>query len=93
MCSVLRAAGIEIKIVSRFDYTDVNINWADAIITTGGDGTFLLAASKIPHRNKPVIGFNSDPMRSKGHLCLPQKYSVEVKEAIDKLLAVSLLTI
>ncbi|XP_076069921.1 NAD kinase 2, mitochondrial isoform X2 [Oratosquilla oratoria] len=84
--SVLTASGIETKIVYRFDYTDENIGWADAVVTTGGDGTFLLAASRIKNSLKPVIGFNSDPMRSKGHLCLPQKYSVEVKEAVDKLL-------
>ncbi|XP_027218419.1 NAD kinase 2, mitochondrial [Penaeus vannamei] len=84
--SVFRAAGIETKVVYRFDYSDPNIEWADAIVTTGGDGTFLLAASGVLERNKPLIGFNSDPMRSKGQLCLPQKYSVDVKEAIDKLL-------
>lgn len=89
MNSVFTAAGIETRVVYRFDYTDPNIEWADAIVTTGGDGTFLLAASRILDRNKPLIGFNSDPTRSKGQLCLPQKYSVEVQEAIDKLLKVS----
>ncbi|XP_066977670.1 NAD kinase 2, mitochondrial isoform X1 [Macrobrachium rosenbergii] len=84
--SVFTAAGIETKVVYRFDYSDPNIEWADAIVTTGGDGTFLLAASRVLDRNKPLIGFNSDPMRSKGKLCLPQKYSVDVREAIDKLL-------
>lgn len=84
--SVFTAAGIETRVVYRFDYTDPNIEWADAIVTTGGDGTFLLAASRILDRNKPLIGFNSDPTRSKGQLCLPQKYSVEVQEAVDKLL-------
>ncbi|KAK8736922.1 hypothetical protein OTU49_004725, partial [Cherax quadricarinatus] len=84
--SVFTAAGIETRTVYRFDYSDPNINWADVIVTTGGDGTYLLAASKILDRNKPLIGFNSDPTRSKGQLCLPQKYSVDVKEALDKLL-------
>ncbi|XP_042215720.1 NAD kinase 2, mitochondrial-like isoform X1 [Homarus americanus] len=84
--SVFTAAGIETKTVYRFDYTESNIQWADAVVTTGGDGTYLLAASKILDRNKPLIGFNSDPTRSKGQLCLPQKYSVEVKEAVEKLL-------
>ncbi|KAG0725099.1 NAD kinase 2, mitochondrial [Chionoecetes opilio] len=84
--STFAAAGIQTRVIYRFDYTDPNIEWADAIVTTGGDGTFLLAASRIPDRDKPIIGFNSDPTRSKGQLCLPQKYSVEVQEAIDKLL-------
>lgn len=84
--SVFTAAGIETRVVYRFDYSDPNIEWADAIVTTGGDGTYLLAASRILDRNKPLIGFNSDPTRSKGQLCLPQKYSVDVKEAVEKLL-------
>lgn len=87
--SVFTSVGIETRVVYRFDYSDPNIEWADAIVTTGGDGTFLLAASKILHRDKPLIGFNSDPTRSKGQLCLPQKYSVEVKEAVEKLLKAS----
>lgn len=80
---------METKVVSRFDYTDANIAWADAVVTTGGDGTYLLAATRIVDNKKPVIGFNSDPLRSKGHLCLPQRYSVDVKEAVDKLINVS----
>ncbi|KAL7633773.1 UNVERIFIED_CONTAM: hypothetical protein RMT77_015727 [Armadillidium vulgare] len=84
--SVFTAAGVETKVVSRFDYTDANIAWADAVVTTGGDGTYLLAATRIVDNKKPVIGFNSDPLRSKGHLCLPQRYSVDVKDAVDNLL-------
>ena len=84
--SALQDVGIDTRVVNRFNYNDANINWADAIVTTGGDGTYLLAASKIPNNKKPVIGFNSDPSRSKGQLCLPDKYSFRIKEAIDKLL-------
>ncbi|KAG0430628.1 hypothetical protein HPB47_022525 [Ixodes persulcatus] len=61
--NTLRENGIETRLVDRFDYTDSNIDWADVIITTGGDGTFLMAASKIHSRDKPVIGINSDPSR------------------------------
>ena len=43
-------------------------------VVIGGDGTFLLGASKILSRDKPVIGFNTDPTRSEGHLCLPKRY-------------------
>lgn len=32
-----------------------------------------------------MIGFNSDPNRSEGHLCLPKKYSYNIKEALEKL--------
>lgn len=58
-----REKGIETKVVNRFDYSDANIEWADVILTTGGDGTFLMAASKIHSQNKPLIGINSDPSR------------------------------
>lgn len=56
---------------------------------TGGDGTFLLAASKIRNNIKPVIGFNSDPNRSEGHLCLPKKYSADIRYAVERLQSVS----
>ena len=38
--------------------------WADMVVTTGGDGTFLMGSSKILNRGKPVIGINTDPTRS-----------------------------
>lgn len=88
MVNAFHAVGINTRVVNRFDYTDENIKWADVVVTTGGDGTYLLAASRIPNSNKPVIGFNSDPSKSKGQLCLPEKYSYNVQEAIDKLLKV-----
>lgn len=69
----------------RYTYTEDSIEWADVIFPTGGDGTFLLAASKIHDNKKPVIGFNSDPHRSEGHLCLPKHYSNYIKEAIERL--------
>lgn len=61
------------------------MNWADIVVPTGGDGTFLLAATRVRDNNKPVIGFNSDPNRSEGHLCLPKKYSTSIREAIERL--------
>lgn len=47
----------------RFDYNENVIAWADAIFSAGGDGTFLLAASKVKSSHKPVIGINTDPLR------------------------------
>ena len=82
---MLAEHNIETKVVNRFDYNEKNINWADVIVTTGGDGTYLLAASRILDPNKTVIGFNSDPTRSEGYLCFPKKYSHNIQEAIDKL--------
>lgn len=58
-----RAHGIESKVVDRFHYNNDVIEWADIIITAGGDGTYLLAASKVKVKNKPIIGVNTDPKR------------------------------
>ena len=80
MAETLEKAGVEIKIVKRNqEYTDEIVKWADMIVTTGGDGTFLMGASKILDKNKPVIGFNTDPTRSEGHLCLPKHYSFNIQ--------------
>lgn len=83
--SSLRAAGVETQVVNRFEYTSSLIDWADVIFTTGGDGTFLMAASKVTNRDKPVIGINTDPKSSVGHLCLPPPYSENFAAAIEKL--------
>ncbi|CAN8003821.1 unnamed protein product [Ixodes hexagonus] len=84
--NTLRENGIETRLVDRFDYTDSNIDWADVVFTTGGDGTFLMAASKIHSRDKPVIGINSDPSRSIGYLCLPGHYTENFPLALQRLL-------
>lgn len=55
------------------------------MIPIGGDGTYLSAASRILDNKKPVVGFNSDPNRSEGYLCLPKKYSSDIRGAIERL--------
>jgi NAD+ kinase len=82
---VLEEAGAEVRVVNRFEYNEEQIDWADVIITAGGDGTFLMAASKIFSSNKPVIGINSDPSRSVGYLCLDPSYSMDFRSALDRL--------
>lgn len=68
------------------------IKWADIIVPVGGDGTFLLAASRADsiHANgtekKPVVGFNSDPAGSEGRLLLPKQYSADITGAVKRLL-------
>lgn len=54
---------IETKVVSRHQFTPDLIQWADVLFTAGGDGTYLLAASKVTDKNKPLIGINTDPSR------------------------------
>ena len=51
---------INTRVTQRFNYSLQDIQWADAIFTAGGDGTFLLAAAKIADCKKPLIGINTD---------------------------------
>uniref|UniRef100_A0A673N8K6 NAD(+) kinase n=1 Tax=Sinocyclocheilus rhinocerous TaxID=307959 RepID=A0A673N8K6_9TELE len=81
----LQKKGIEVRIVKRGEYDEDTVRWADAIISAGGDGTMLLVASKVYDKNKPVLGVNTDPERSEGHLCLPVHYTQAFSEALQKL--------
>uniref|UniRef100_A0A1B6LJF1 NAD(+) kinase n=1 Tax=Graphocephala atropunctata TaxID=36148 RepID=A0A1B6LJF1_9HEMI len=80
-----KSLGIETKLQNRLDYSDSWIESCDAVFPVGGDGTFLLAASRVRQNTKPVIGFNSDPHHSEGFLCLPKNYSTRVKDVIQQL--------
>ncbi|KAK3090289.1 hypothetical protein FSP39_010669 [Pinctada imbricata] len=81
--------GIEAKIVDRFHFNADLIEWADVVFTAGGDGTYLLAASKIDDSETPLIGINTDPLRSEGYLCLPKlnysgdKFEAALKRILD----------
>lgn len=79
------------KIFFRYDCKHHHIEQADVIIPIGGDGTFLAAASRVTDNKIPVIGFNSDPSRSEGYLCLPKRYSVNVRGAIERLQQVNII--
>lgn len=82
----LESHGIETRKVQRYDYAAEDSDWADMIVTAGGDGTFLLGAAKIRAQNKPIIGVNTDPTRSEGHLCLPKHFSFNIESAFDKIM-------
>ncbi|KAK7100993.1 hypothetical protein V1264_023847 [Littorina saxatilis] len=69
----LESKNIETRILQRFDFNSDVIDWADAIFTAGGDGTYLLASSKFVNKDKPLIGLNTDPDKSEGHLLLPKR--------------------
>ena len=86
LTKALQTRGVEVKICQRYDYTESLIDWADLVVTAGGDGTFLLGASKIRDRKKPIIGVNTDPTRSEGHLCLAKHWSLNVDDAVQALL-------
>lgn len=76
---------VEIQVVDRFNYCEEQVSWADIVFAAGGDGTFLLAASRVPDNTTPVVGLNSDPSRSEGRLCLSPQCSDNLEEMIDKL--------
>ena len=59
-----RSANIETRILQRFDLNAEAIDWADVVFTAGGDGTYLLAATKFFNKDKPLIGLNTDSEKS-----------------------------
>ncbi|KAF7650494.1 hypothetical protein LDENG_00125140 [Lucifuga dentata] len=81
----LKKQGNEVQVVKRGEYDEEVVRWADTIISAGGDGTMLLVASKVLSKDKPVVGVNTDPERSEGHLCLPVRYTHAFPEALEKL--------
>ncbi|CAN0129503.1 unnamed protein product [Lampetra fluviatilis] len=85
LISSLQESGVEVRVVKRHDYCEHDVSWADTIISAGGDGTLLLAASKVHDPRKLVIGVNTDPERSQGHLCLPVCYTTNMPLALRKL--------
>uniref|UniRef100_A0A7E4W1K9 NAD(+) kinase n=1 Tax=Panagrellus redivivus TaxID=6233 RepID=A0A7E4W1K9_PANRE len=72
ICRELSKDNITVRVATRADYTKDLVAWSDLIISAGGDGTFLTAASKVRDAT-PVIGINTDPVGSEGHLCLTGK--------------------
>lgn len=76
----LENAGVETRLCNRRGYGEELIKWADVIFTAGGDGAFLMAASKILNASKPIVGFNTDPTRSEGHLCMPRRSTSNEEE-------------
>ncbi|BFY99379.1 hypothetical protein BsWGS_02419 [Bradybaena similaris] len=82
-------ANIETRVVHRFELNQSVVDWADVVFTAGGDGTYLLAANKFINTSKPLIGINTDPERSEGHLCLPKNDYAAPKfgNALKRLLA------
>lgn len=59
---------------------------SSVIISVGGDGTFLQAASKIDGNKKPLIGVNSDTTKSLGYLCLPKSFTDNINDGFQKLI-------
>lgn len=81
----LNKRNIQTKLVDRLSYSEEIVKWSDLVITCGGDGTFLVGARMVKDPNKPIIGINTDPAHSEGHLLLPADLSQNVSLALDKL--------
>ncbi|VDO56747.1 unnamed protein product [Haemonchus placei] len=67
----LEEAHIMTQVVSR-QTLPTAVQWADLVVSAGGDGTFLTAAAAVTDKT-PVIGINTDPVGSEGHLCIGGK--------------------
>lgn len=48
--------------------TPSDVDWADLVVSVGGDGTFLSASHSISG-NTPILAVNSDPESSYGYFC------------------------
>jgi len=84
---VLSNRGVTCEVVENPELNPEMIEASDAIFSAGGDGIFLMAATKVVDPAKPVIGINTDPTRSEGHLCLPKRYTNTLDRGIDKLMS------
>ncbi|XP_063717986.1 NAD kinase 2, mitochondrial-like [Symsagittifera roscoffensis] len=82
----LKDLGADGTTVQREDYTEDLIANSSVIISVGGDGTFLQAASKITSRDKALIGVNSDKNKSLGILCLPSKFTDSCADGFKQLM-------
>eukprot|EP00124_Ichthyophonus_hoferi_P001779 Ihof_evm3s103 gene=Ihof_evmTU3s103 len=86
MLSSLRKIGSIVKTVCIKEYKISDLDSVDTVFSAGGDGTFLSAASIITNRRVPLVGINTDPEGSYGHLCLrgPDK-PLPFTEILDRL--------
>jgi len=60
--------GLDVRLVEALSEHDVE--WADLVISAGGDGTFLRAARRFKADSRvPLLGVNSSPSSSFGFFC------------------------
>ena len=65
----LQKSGREVKVIPDYLMTKEDTKDVDLVCSLGGDGTFLKTASMITSNSLPILGINTDPARSVGHLC------------------------
>ncbi|MFP6874570.1 MAG: NAD(+)/NADH kinase [Verrucomicrobiales bacterium] len=65
--SVLTESGAKVKMLYRSELSETVTRGIDLAVTIGGDGTFL-ETSHFIDAETPILGVNSDPLRSVGFL-------------------------
>jgi NAD+ kinase len=58
-----------VEVVRDYQLVDEDFHNKNLIMSLGGDGTFLKTASMVLTSRVPILGVNTDPTRSVGHLC------------------------
>eukprot|EP01029_Cantina_marsupialis_P005916 TRINITY_DN164121_c0_g2_i1.p1 TRINITY_DN164121_c0_g2~~TRINITY_DN164121_c0_g2_i1.p1 ORF type:complete len:418 (+),score=58.31 TRINITY_DN164121_c0_g2_i1:43-1254(+) len=65
----LQALGANVRVLTDLEIMPFHTQDADLVVSAGGDGSFLRAASSIHSPNIPILGINNNPLLSQGELC------------------------
>ena len=57
-------------------------SWSE-ISGVGGDGTYLRTSGVIENPHLPILGINTDPSRSTGHLCTAKIHNDKKERQIE----------
>jgi len=80
-------SGRQVQVTRDYQLTDKDFENKDLIVSLGGDGTFLKTASMVKMNTLPIVGINTDPARSVGHLTsikIPFEYrNKEIPQLMD----------
>lgn len=61
---ILRTYNVNFSCVNRVDLDRQHLAEVDLVVAVGGDGTVLSAAHFLDHGTIPLLGINSDPMKT-----------------------------
>ena len=65
LLQILRTYNVNFSCVNRVDLDRQHLAEVDLVVAVGGDGTVLSAAHFLDHGTIPLLGINSDPMKTK----------------------------
>lgn len=74
----------EISIIIHFSDGLAIISYIFCIYV-GGDGTYLRTSGAIENPDLPILGINTDPSRSTGHLCNQKIYNEKKEKQIENI--------